>query len=207
MKFEDVGRIWRDQDTGEFFRTRVEDLSSARDRAAKLDGWAWRLGLMWTVLAIVTVPVGVFAGIREIRNGQPVAALGVVIVLVSISSLAIRIRMIRGAKADPTLPVSEAIEEQVAGLLGMERFHNTVEWYLGPFVVGYLVVAASAGDQYPWSLDGRVRMSILAIVAFGLVVFGQRRRARLDVRPLIEDLESWLADLEDSDLGGVPDTY
>ena len=207
MNFDDVGRIWRDQDTGEFFRTRVESLSSARARAAKLDGWAWRLGLMWTVAAIVQVPVFTFVAIREIRDGNLVSALGVVLIAISVSSMAIRLRMIRGATLDPTLPVSAAVESQVAGLLGMERFHNTVEWYLGPFIVGYLVVAASAGDQYPWSLGGRVRMSILAIVAFGLVVFGQRRWARLDVRPLIEDLESWLADLEDSDLGGVPDAH
>ncbi len=59
----------------------------------------------------------------------------------------------------------------------------------------------------PVSLGWRVRWSIYTIVLAVFTVFYNRRRARLEVRPLREDLQSWLADLRDSDLEGAPDTY
>ncbi len=208
MNFDDVGRIWREEVTGDFARTRVEYLSAATDRAAKLDAYARRLGWLWTFTAIVAVPYFSFFAIWGIRGGYLVATLGLIIVAISIVIMTIRIRRIRGVAPDPTLPVIEAVRAQVARLLALERFHGTVEWYLGPLVAGVLVVAAGsslnmAGD--PVSLGLRVRISILWIVLSGVVVFGQRRRARVDVRPLREELESWIADLKDSDLEGVSD--
>ncbi len=88
---------------------------------------------------------------------------------------------------------------------------DTLGWrFLAPFVVGYLVIMAGmsvtlAGD--PVSPGSRVGLSVLAIVLSVFVIFYNRRRARLEVRPLREDLQSWLADLRDSDLEGAPDTY
>jgi len=50
-----------------------------------------------------------------------------------------------------------------------------------------------------------VRLSILVTVLSVFLAFYNRRDARLKVRPLREELESWLADLKDSDLEGVSD--
>ncbi len=100
----------------------------------------------------------------------------------------------------------------MARLLAWERYLNTLGWrFLTPFVVGYLLVMAGVSVTWPegdpTSLGWRVRPSVLVIVVSVFVTFYNRRRARLEVRPLREDLQSWLADLRDSDLEGAPDTY
>ena len=43
----------------------------------------------------------------------------------------------------------------------------------------------------------------MGVAAFGLVIFLNRCSLRLRVQPLREDLESWLTDLEESELDGV----
>ncbi len=210
MNFDEVGRVWREEVTGEFRRTRVEDLSSARDRAARFDAEARRNFWFGTVLAIVLVPTATLSAIMQVSRGYLVATLGLVLITISVVMLVIRWRRLRGAVPDPTLPVSVAVEAQVARLLAWERYKNTVGWwFLGPFVVGYLLVMA--GDKVdlagnPVSFSG-VRLSILVTVLSVFLAFYNRRDARLKVRPLREDLESWLADLEDSDLGGLADSY
>ena len=211
MNFDEVGRIWREEVTGEFRRTRVEDLSTARDRAAKLDAEARRKWWLGTVMAIVSVPASIFTVIVGISRGYLVTSLGLVILTISIAIWTIEWRKLRGAEPEPTLPVSAAVEAQVARLLAWERYLNTLGWrFLAPFVVGYLFVMAglsvsATGD--PVSLGFRVRASIFTILISLFVVFTNRRRARLEVRPLREDLQSWLADIKDSDLEGAPDTY
>jgi len=211
MNFDEVGRVWREQGTGEFRRTRVEDLSTARDRAAKLDAQARRNWWFGTVMVIVTIPVYTFGVIVGIMRGYLVSSLGLVIVAISVVILAIEWHKLRVASPGPTLPVSAAVEAQVARLLAWERYKDTVGWwFLGPFVVGYLLVMAGlsvslAGD--PVSFGWRVRMSILVTVLCVFQGFYMRRDGRLKVRPLREDLQSWLADLRDSDLEGAPDTY
>ena len=210
MNFDEVGRIWREEVTGEFRRTRIEDLSTARDRAAKLDAEAQRKWWAGTFMAFVVVPVYTVSVIFVITRGYLVAALGQSILTISIVIWAIEWRKLRGAAPDPTLPVSAAVEAQVARLLAWERYMNTLGRFLAPFAVGYLLVMAGlsvtmTGD--PVSLGFRVRASVFTIVLCLIVVFSNRRRARLEVRPLREDLQSWLADLRDSDLEEAPDTY
>ncbi len=211
MNFDEVRRIWREEATGDFGRTRVEYLSAATDRAAKLDAEARRKWWAGTVMAMVSAPAYIFAVTVAISRGYLVMALGGVILAISIVIWAIEWRKLRGAAPDPTLPVSAAVEAQVARLLVWERYMDTLGWrFLAPFVVGYLVIMAGmsvtlAGD--PVSLGPRVRLSISAIVLSAFLAFWNRRRARIEVRPLREDLQSWLADLEDSDLGGASDAY
>ena len=211
MNFDEVGRIWREEVTGEFRRTRVENLSTARDRAAKLDAEARRKWWAGTFMAFVVVPVYTVSVIFVITRGYLVAALGQSILTISIVIWAIEWRKLRGAAPDPTLPVSAAVEAQVARLLAWERYMNTLGWrFLAPFAVGYLLIMAGLSvtlDGDPMSLGFRVRASIFTIVLCLIVVFSNRRRARLEVRPLREDLQSWLADLRDSDLEEAPDTY
>lgn len=208
MNFDEVRRIWREEATGDFGRTRVEYLSAATDRVAKLDAKARRMFWFVTVLTIVLLPTATLLAIMQISRGYLVATLGIVLITISYVMLAIRWRRLRGAVPDPALPVSVAVEAQVARLLAWERYKNTVGWwFLGPFAVGYLLVMTSdkvdlAGN--PVSFSG-VRLSILVIVLSVFLAFVNRRDARLKVRPLREELESWLADLKDSDLEGVSD--
>ena len=208
MNFDEVRRIWREEATGDFGRTRVEYLSAATDRVAKLDAKARRMFWFVTVLTIVLLPTATLLAIMQISRGYLVATLGIVLITISYVMLAIRWRRLRGAVPDPALPVSVAVEAQVARLLAWERYKNTVGWwFLGPFAVGYSLVMTSdkvdlAGN--PVSFSG-VRLSVLVIVLSVFLAFYNRRDARLKVRPLREELESWLADLKDSDLEGVSD--
>ena len=210
MNFDEVGRVWREEVTGEFRRTRVEDLSSARDRAAKFDAGARRKWWYGTFMAFVIVPVYTAGVILMITRGYLVSALGMVIVIISIAIWAIEFRKLRGAAPDPTLSMIAAVEAQVARLLARERYLNTLGWrFLGPFVVGYLLVMAGVSVTWPegdpMPLGWRVRVSIFAVVLLVFKVFISRREARLEVRPSREELESWLTDLKDSDLGGMSD--
>ncbi len=211
MNFDDVGRIWREEVTGDFARTRVEYLSAATDRAAKLDAEARRKWWAGTFMAFVVVPVYTVSVIFVIMRGYLVSALGQTILTISVVIWAIEWRKLRGTAPDPTLPVSAAVEAQVARLLAWERYMNTLGWrFLAPFAVGYLLVMAGLSvtlDGDPMSLGFRVRASIFTIVLCLFLTFYNRRRARIEVRPLREDLQSWLADLRDSDLEGAPDTY
>ncbi len=212
MNFDEVGRIWREEVTGEFRRTRIEDLSTARDRAAKLDARARRYWWYGTFMAIVMVPVYISIVVVLITRGYLVSALGGVILAISIVVWAIEWRKLRGAAPDPTLSMIAAVEAQVARLLARERYLDTLGWrFLAPFVVGSLLVVAGVSvtwpDGDPMPLGWRVRSSIIAIVALVLKVFISRREARLKVGPLREELESWLTDLKDSDLGGMSDAY
>ena len=211
MNFDEVGRVWREEVTGEFRRTRVEDLSTARDRAAKFDADARRKWWTGTVMTIVMVPVYISIVVVLITRGYLVSALGGVILAISIVVWAIEWRKLRGAAPDPTLSMIAAVEAQVARLLARERYLDTLGWrFLAPFAVGSLLVVAGvsvtmAGD--PVSSGWRVPWSIVVIVALVLKVFISRREARLKVGPLREELESWLTDLKDSDLGGMSDAY
>ena len=118
MNFDEVGRVWREEVTGEFRRTRIEDLSTARDRAAKLDAEARRKWWGGTFIAIVGVPAYISITIGLIWRGYVVSALGGVIFAISGVIWAIEWRKLRGAAPDPTLPVSGAVEAQVARLHG-----------------------------------------------------------------------------------------
>ena len=53
----------------------------------------------------------------------------------------------------------------------------------------------------------RVQVSTFVIVLCAIIAFYNRREARVKTRPLREELESWIADLKDSDLGGASDAY
>ena len=97
MNFDEVGRVWREEVTGEFRRTRIEDLSTARDRAAKLDAEARRKWWMGTVMAIVSVPWYTVAVIVGISRGYFVATLGSGILTISVVIWAIEWRKLRGA--------------------------------------------------------------------------------------------------------------
>ncbi len=208
MTFDDVGRVWREDVTGEFRRTRVEDLSTARDRAAKFDARARRLWWSGTVGAIVGVPWYVVAAFVGITRGYFVATLGFVIITIATATLAIQWRRLRGEAPDHTLPVGAALEAEVARLLAWEQYqYNYAWWFAGPLVVGwFLAVGGSFWLTGPVT-PGRLGASIFVIVTSVFLVLYSRREARVKTRPLIEDLQSWLTDLEDSDLGGASDAY
>ena len=206
MTFDDVGRVWREDVTGEFRRTRVEDLSTARDRAAKFDARARRYWWFGTFMAIVGVPVYISIGIGLIWRGYLVATLGSVIITIAVATLAIQWRRLRGGAPDHTLTVSAALEAEVARLLAWERYQYTSAWwFVGPLVVGWFLVMATTLWTTGPVTPRRVGFSTFVIVTAVFQVFYSRREARVKTRPLIEDLQSWLDDLKDSDLGGVSD--
>lgn len=207
MNFEEIGRVWRDDVTGEFRRRRMESLSPARDRAARFEARARRYWWFGTVGAIVAVPYFAFFAVLGVSRGYLVSALGMVVVATSVASLAIQWRKLRGGQPDSALPVSEAVKAQVACLVAWERYKNTIgRWYLAPLVAGVVVTMAGMSVNMsgePVSLGLRIRLPVYAIVASMLLELYNRRDARLRVRPLRKDLESWLSGLRDSEVEGI----
>ena len=198
MNFDDVGRIWRDEVTGEFRRRRTEDLSSARDRAADLDAKVLRRDLRETIAALIVIPFYIrFA----IRASTPISALGAIIVVITAAIVPFRLRMARRPARDLTLPVGRAVEIEVARLRAQERLLGSVlVWYLGPFGIGVILHVVGSAIVSPLF---KVLYTLLVLVACGLLLVLNRRVARLKIQPLREELESWLADLEASDLDEV----
>lgn len=203
MNFDDIGRVWREEGTEDVRRTRIEDLSTVRGRAARLIAGARRSVLVDTVAALLAIP---FFTYQAIRAPSALTALGAIIIVIVVVVIPIRLRVIRRAAPDPTLPVRVAVQAEATRLRALERFQRTVEWYLGPAAVGMILYLAGlsvdiVGDPVPVAF--RIRMSVLGVAAFGLVIFLNRCSLRLRVQPLREDLESWLTDLEESELDGV----
>ncbi len=128
MNFDEVGRIWREEVTGEFRRTRIEDLSTARERAAKFDARARRYWWSGTIGAIVGVPAYISMAIGLIWRGYFVATLGMVIITAAVVTLAIQWRRLRGEAPDHTLSVSAAVEAEVARLIAWERYQYNSAW-------------------------------------------------------------------------------
>ena len=130
MKFEDVGRIWRDQDTGKFFRTRVEDLTSVRDRAAKLALKVRRRDLRENIGAVLMVVLTVVAVMRinsidpeAWSRVSPTSWVGVALIAVGFVISLIRRRMAGRSEPDLDVPIGVALQAEVDRLRAQEPGH------------------------------------------------------------------------------------
>ncbi len=100
---------------------------------------------------------------------------------------------------DVTLPVRVAIQGEVARLRSIERFHENAEWYVAPLGVGLLLMFWGGAN------DGTetIGTSVIVIGICGLGVFANRRGLRVVIRPVREELETWLGGLEAFDFNGA----
>jgi hypothetical protein len=202
MNFEDVGRVWREQGTGDFQRRKIENLSTAQGRADRFLGRLHRRGMVTFAITFLGLAAAVVAGIAD--WGRPwLAWPGLIILVATLLRALFRLQALRSPHADTTPPVRHAVQAAVDRLRLLEQFWNraALHFYL-PFLVGEILTFEGfrrIGAERCVMNDGFYVFLIL-IVVFGSLE--NRRAARRNVRPLREDLESWLADLESFDHDG-----
>lgn len=200
MNFDDLVRMWREEGTGDYLRTRVEALSSARNRVEQVDASVRRRDLVFTVFAVLFVPILVSVGVRA---PSFVSAFGVVLIGMSFAASWLLRRRARHDRPDPTLPVRASVADAIARLRAQERFLGYLRpWVLLPLAAGMILAVAGApvnraGD--PVSVQFRIGYTAVVIALVSVILAGSRYTARKEYRPLREDLESWLEDLDEYD--------
>ena len=194
MTFEDLGRVWREQETGAYRRQRVEDLSETLERAGGYTA-RWRRGLRRS--AVLAVPILLFFVYGVFRAPTPLARVGA-IMLASYSAVAVFwLASVGRTLPDASLPVLEAIRRELARLDGLEKYLRGTNWarafyVLSAFVLG-LGVARSAE---------RLILLMLFMMTLELGLFRPKvKRARARTQALRTELESWLRGVEELELG------
>jgi len=196
MNFEDVGRVWREEETGAYRRRKIEDLSDVLGRATRLnDGVRRRMRRAgW----LVAVPLALIFAWAALRAPTPMAAVGGAILAVwALVVLALYLAVSRG-RTDASLPVRLAIESEVARLRVMERFGRRAKWYRAVLAVGYLLYTFGVvGETDDLGVRiGTIALVVLVLLAVEAMILLARRRGPSRTRALREDLESWLAGLD-----------
>lgn len=203
MNFEDVGRVWREEGTGDFRRRKVESLSGAQKRARRTARRIKRVHLQETLAAVVMIP---FFARAAVNAPSTLWAIGATVIVLSCVVIVVRLWTTRREhRPRPELSVRESLRLEIERLRDHEKLlAGVLMWYVAPPLSGVLLMVAggsvnAAGEP----VSARFRaMYAIAVVAFGwLIVALNRRAARQRLRPLREDLESWLAGLEAFDSG------
>lgn len=196
MTFDDIGRVWREEPSGALKRRRVEDLSDVMGRADRFLGALHRKGKRIFVLtAVLVVPVFTWGLLHAPR---PMLALpGSLIVGAWLTLMWLRWRNLRPPSPDATQPVRIVVEAEVERLRFLERFWGDVPWtMIALFLVGEIL--AFEGFRSPESEHTVVSVIFYAMLLgiIAMVVFRNPVLVRRKVRPLREDLESWLEGLQ-----------
>jgi hypothetical protein len=197
MDFNEVGPVWRREGTGEYVRTRVEELSAARARSAKIDHKVRRRDRLEISLSLIMLP---FFAWYAVVVPSALSSLGAGIIAVGLVIIPLRLRMARRSALDTSLPVTAVLAAEVSRLRAQERLLRSVAWwYFAPLLGGASLVVY--GQPVP--LPSKVLFTLLVLAFGGFGVFINLRSVRLQLRPVRGELESWLADLHDSDLEGT----
>jgi hypothetical protein len=195
MNFEDLGRVWQESGTGDFRRRKIENLSTVRGKAERLlnriHRQGKRIGAVTVILCVVFFTLGLLASPRPWLAGSGV------LILSAWLAYGIKIVLALGETTDvEPRPVRHAVESAVCRLRILERFWGNAHWLFLAFLLGE--VLAFEGFRPSGAERGAISAGFYLFL-ISLVVFGtlaRRRDARSTVRPLREDLESWLAGLE-----------
>jgi hypothetical protein len=195
MDFEDLGRVWQEQETGDFQRRKVESLSTVRGRAERLLNGLHRRGRRIAAVTVIGCAFAFTAGI--LNSPRPwLAGTGVLLLAIWLAHVIRVVLELAGPKGADPLPVRASVEFEIRRLRILERFWGKAHWIFLAFLVGE--VMAFEGFRPPdverGVLSGGFYVFLVAIVVYGTLA--RRRDARAKVRPLREELESWLADLE-----------
>ena len=196
MNFEDVGRVWRERETGDFQRRKIESLSTVRGRAARLlDGIhrnGTRIGLLTMVLLVPVAVMGILDSPRPWMAGT-----GSVILVAWLTRMMVRVRQLGAPRSRTSLPVRAAVESEVSRLRLLEQFWGHYPaWSPLMFLVGEVLAfegfRPEGAERGPMTIGFYIALFVLVAYTLG----ARRRDARSKVRPLREELESWLAGLE-----------
>jgi len=205
MNFEDIGRVWREEGTGEYRRRRIEDLSAVLDRAMRLNAAVRRR--MRVYGWVVAVPLALVFAFMALRAPTALAAVGAGILAAWAMVVLLVYRAMSRRGSDAALPVRLAIETEVGHLRALERFGRRAKWHRAVLAGGYLLYTFGVVTEVD---DAGVRVTAMALflMFFGsieLAIYVARRRGPGPTRSLREDLESWLEGLEAIEASAIED--
>ena len=200
MRFEDLKRVWREEETGEYKRVKIEDLSAAHDRASNHLNTMVRRGVgLAGIMLLITIPL---FGWGAINAFWPLLAWpGAVLLWGWLTYLFVSVWKLGRAKPDPGLPVRDAVQAELDRLRMLERLREGIPWSLPAFVVGEITLFIGLSAN-PRETLGRVLIfSAVVLLIAALALRGNWRCLERVVR-LREELESWAGDLEDFEVEG-----
>ncbi|MET0400588.1 MAG: hypothetical protein ABW277_27610 [Longimicrobiaceae bacterium] len=191
MNFDQLGEVWRREAGGAPGRSPAEEVAAVRARAAELARVVRRRDLLETGAALAILPV--FAW-RAATAQHPLAAAGAAIIAAACVLIPIRLWAARRGDPDPGQPVAAALRTELARIRAQERLLGSVAWwYVGPISLGLLL--STAGGSGPPLYRAAYAASVVALSAWLLRL--NRRAAREELRPVAEELEGWLAGLDE----------
>lgn len=191
MNFDQLGEVWRREAGGAPARSPAEEVAAVRARATELARIVRRRDRIETGTALAMLPV--FAW-RAATAQHPLAALGAAIIAAACVLIPIRLHAARGGDPDPARPVAVALRAELARIRAQERLLGSVAWwYVGPLALGLLL--STAGGSGPPLSRAAYAASVVALSVWVLRL--NRRAAREELRPVAEELEGWLAGLDE----------
>lgn len=199
MNFDQLGEVWRREAGGAPPRSPAEELAAVRGRAAELARVVRRRDRLETGVSLAMLP---FFAWKAATAQHPLSALGAAIIAAACVLIPIRLRLARGRAADPGLPVALALRAELARVRAQERLLGSVAWwYVGPLGLGLLL--STAGSSAPPLSRAAYAAGVVALS--GWVLHLNRRAARDELRPVAEEMESWLAAFDETPFDGASD--
>jgi hypothetical protein len=121
MNFEDLGRVWQEQETGDFQRRKIESLSAVRGRAERLLNGIHRRG-KW-IGAVTVFLCAIFFTLGMLASPKPwLAGSGVLMLSVWLAYVIRVVTELGPARSAESLPVRDSVESEVRRLRILERF-------------------------------------------------------------------------------------
>jgi hypothetical protein len=191
MEFDELAKVWREEESSEIRRTRVESLSDLRGRATQIEKNTRHRFRRATIVWLVLVPWFAFWAYVGIRRGSPLVTIGCIIMVVGCIAPAVFLRRMGAAKVDLTLPVRVAVAKEVERVRDLQRvIRRMIEWVAGSLMVGAPLFIAGASSS-------PTRIPLIALVILvGIASRRGWRRFADRLNATSEELESWIPDLE-----------
>jgi hypothetical protein len=196
MNFDQLAEAWRGDAAAAPARSPAQEVAAVRAKAAELARDVRRRDRLETGVALAMVP---FFAWTAVRAPHPLTALGAAIITVALVLIPVRLRMARHRAPEAALPVAWALRAELARVRAQERLLGTVAWwYLGPLGVGYILVKAGG----PGSPLSKAAYAAGVVALAGGLLYLNLRAVRRELRPLADELERWLDDLDEPSLDG-----
>lgn len=191
MNFDQLAEVWRAESVEAPARSPAEEIAAVRAKAAELERDVRRRDWRETAVALAMLPL--FAW-RAVSAPSPLSAVGAAIVAVSCVLIPLRMRAARGPSPDPALPVAWALKAELARVRAQERLLGSVFWwYLLPPGVGCILLRAGG----PGSPLSKAAYAAGVVALGGVLLYLNLRVVRRDLRPMAEEMERWLDDLDE----------
>jgi hypothetical protein len=192
MKWEDLSSAWTKSTSQQPMNLRIADLEY-RERTTHRR--VRRRDLLETIVAVLLAPI--FAATTYFLAREGVWLSSAASLLLTGSCLYIPWRLRKARRMLPTLrpdtPTLDYLRQERDALQAQYQLLNGIlGWYLGPLGVGAVLLYAGIRGL---SVDTAIyTTAVLAL--YGVIYLGNRAAARKQIKPLIDEIDQQIAQLE-----------